>query len=578
MRYIDFQFKDIQKNSKSGKMKIHGLSNANTVDRIQERIDPKGWRLDNYKKNPVVLFDHGHDPSFGSTPIGKAIVVEPQDKGLYTEIEISGSKTEKISAVRDLIEEGILKTFSVGFNPIENEKSADEPDVNIIKIADLIEQSVVPIPMNQDSTFALAGKSFKLHSKLAKKWWGQHVDRIMLAKKGAWVAAALHQRMYDMVDHGDIADVESALKEVAKSAGVNVKDITDVLSGQITPVPEPIVEAFAKMLRLDKDFLVNLNKGDVALIERVADRRNQPPTDEGGKGMPTDDKNKKEKGVAKPVIHQVTIPKSVADTPEAAAEMAAAAGYSTEKMSENDEGYVFEQSPGEGLDLEKATKMDLGDGVMAVICPTKPKDSGQGAESGESNDDKKSADGKQGDETDGKEGDGAAKTEGDGKEENADQNEADEPKSVSELLSSALAMVQGKEGMDDLVKLLEQAATQAKDGAKGGSVIAIIKRVNDELAALGIKNIEGTDDNPYLALAGQTNVLLGTLIKEIQGMSGKLDGLADLTLAKAKEEGEAEEMDDADSEAGKDDETAKGFDTLRTYRRDLDTKLKRLGV
>jgi HK97 family phage prohead protease len=156
------------KAKEGGRIVIAGFANANTIDRGIERIEPKAWKLDNFKKNPVILFDHGIDMAFGTLPIGKAIKVEPRDGGLYTEIEISNSKTEKLTAVRDLIEEGILKTFSVGFDP---KNVTTDGDVKLITDAELLEISVVPIPMNQDSTFSILSKSMpENRTKTAKRW------------------------------------------------------------------------------------------------------------------------------------------------------------------------------------------------------------------------------------------------------------------------------------------------------------------------------------------------------------------------------------------------------------------------
>ena len=41
--------------------------NTDAVDRYMTVVDPSGAQLENYRKNPVVLFNHGD----GSTPIGK---------------------------------------------------------------------------------------------------------------------------------------------------------------------------------------------------------------------------------------------------------------------------------------------------------------------------------------------------------------------------------------------------------------------------------------------------------------------------------------------------------------------------
>jgi hypothetical protein len=92
------------------------------------------------------------------------------------------------------------------------------------------------------------------------------------------------------------------------------------------------------------------------------------------------------------------------------------------------------------------------------------------------------------------------------------------------------------------------------------------------------KNIDGTDDNPYHALARQTNVLLGTLINEVQKMSVKLDGMVDLSSKLAQLE--STEAETEETEAPENSE-AKNIDLLSLFRKDLrevDTRLKRLNV
>lgn len=173
MHKLNFDF-EIKRDS-SGVF-IEGYANPATQDRGNEILDARGWELENYKKNPVILFDHGLDPAFGSLPIGKAITIEARDNGLYAKAQISNSKTEKISAVRDLIDEGILKSFSVGFKPGESTK---EGDVRRVKKQELLEISVVPIPMHQDSTFSLSAKTLSDGaSKLAKKWLKRYQEEL----------------------------------------------------------------------------------------------------------------------------------------------------------------------------------------------------------------------------------------------------------------------------------------------------------------------------------------------------------------------------------------------------------------
>jgi HK97 family phage prohead protease len=129
-----------------GGLVIEGWANKAVVDRGGDLINKEAWNLDNFHKNAMILYNHDRDK-----PIGKALKVEPRDEGLYIKARISGSSDPEIAKIRDLIKEGILNTFSVGFDCKREEKSASGH--NEIKEAELFEVSVVTLPMNQDSTF-----------------------------------------------------------------------------------------------------------------------------------------------------------------------------------------------------------------------------------------------------------------------------------------------------------------------------------------------------------------------------------------------------------------------------------------
>lgn len=165
------EFGLIEKIATSGKgITIQGWANKAIVDRGGDIIPKSAWQLDNFHKNPIVLFNHDK-----SKPIGKVTAVEARDEGLYVKARISGSSDPEITKIRDLIDEGVLNAFSVGFDMIDSE--ASDKGVTEIKAAELFELSVVALPMNQDSLFSVAKcydydsvKSyFKAHDGLTSK-------------------------------------------------------------------------------------------------------------------------------------------------------------------------------------------------------------------------------------------------------------------------------------------------------------------------------------------------------------------------------------------------------------------------
>jgi HK97 family phage prohead protease len=350
IRYLNFEFE--KKNKSNGSIYIEGYSNFNVPDRGFERVDPKGGRFENYKKNPIILFDHGKDPAFGSMPVGKAISIEARDSGLFTKAYISNSKTEKISAIRDLVEEGILKTFSIGFDPAKDEK--DKDGVRVITDFELIEQSIVPIPMNQDSTFSVMQKRFQKTNNMFGQMFCN--ERRLLAK-GAVDAAALTT----MIWKSGKKPID-LLVMAAKIAHTPKDVIQATLTGDLIPMPPHVKRAILKAL------------GEPTMDDEEKPKDEMPKEDMPKDEIPKDEEKPKEKAdVSAPMmlLLSVEVPKSVFEDAELATAFIEEHGYKPGMMTESEDSFVFQQAEGEDLDLSGASKVELGDGIMGLIAPTK---------------------------------------------------------------------------------------------------------------------------------------------------------------------------------------------------------------
>ncbi len=135
-----------------GGLDIKGFASTNTKDRAGDIVEHDAWLkggLDNFKNNPVILFNHNYD-----RPIGRATGIGVGDKGLELNARISKSAGE----IKDLIKDGVLGAFSVGFR-VKDADYMTETDGYRIKDAELFEVSVVTVPCNQAATFSVA-KSF----------------------------------------------------------------------------------------------------------------------------------------------------------------------------------------------------------------------------------------------------------------------------------------------------------------------------------------------------------------------------------------------------------------------------------
>ena len=136
-----------------GGVHICGMASTADFDRAGDTIDANAWTkggLNNFEKNPIILFNHNYDK-----PIGRATGLKVTDNGLELKAKISKSAPDHVA---QLVKEGILGAFSVGFR-VKDADYLEETDGLKIKDAELFEVSVVSVPCNQAATFSLA-KSF----------------------------------------------------------------------------------------------------------------------------------------------------------------------------------------------------------------------------------------------------------------------------------------------------------------------------------------------------------------------------------------------------------------------------------
>ena len=118
-----------------------------SIDRQNEVIDQAGWMLDAYRANPVILDSH----KYGSIDdiLGKAVRVEPMGDSL--EVDVQFADTEKGRMAQRMVEDGFLRTVSVGFwsKGRKPAKPAGEPMTHTKM--ELLEVSMVAIPANRDA-------------------------------------------------------------------------------------------------------------------------------------------------------------------------------------------------------------------------------------------------------------------------------------------------------------------------------------------------------------------------------------------------------------------------------------------
>jgi HK97 family phage prohead protease len=138
------------------------LISTDDVDRDGDTIAVAGWQLQNYRRNPVVLW--AHDPR--QLPIGKATRIEAQrGRGLIAEWQWAPHPFA--AQVREAWNSGYLNATSVGFKPLKYEPNA-HGGINF-REQELLEFSIVAIPSNSSATRGL--KALGLMPRVANEDW-----------------------------------------------------------------------------------------------------------------------------------------------------------------------------------------------------------------------------------------------------------------------------------------------------------------------------------------------------------------------------------------------------------------------
>jgi HK97 family phage prohead protease len=155
---IDKKFSIVSKFSvvekaESNSIVIEGYANTVDKDRHSDIVLQEAWSkggLDNYLKNPIILAFHDH-----SKPIGMMIDYFLDSKGFKIVAEIS----KAAGNIYDLVKEGIIRSFSIGFT-VKDADYDPTTDLFVIKDLELYEVSVVSVPANPNSIFSVR-KSFE---------------------------------------------------------------------------------------------------------------------------------------------------------------------------------------------------------------------------------------------------------------------------------------------------------------------------------------------------------------------------------------------------------------------------------
>jgi HK97 family phage prohead protease len=148
------------------KRTIEHVISTGSEDRDSDTINPKGWILDEFLENPVVLFGHRHD----KPPIARAVKLKATEKGLEA---LTQFPPKGISQLADTVFEmnrlGYLRSWSVGFDPVKF--SILEDGGMAFEEQKLLEYSSVPVPANPEAVNLAVSKGIMTDKMLELFEW-----------------------------------------------------------------------------------------------------------------------------------------------------------------------------------------------------------------------------------------------------------------------------------------------------------------------------------------------------------------------------------------------------------------------
>lgn len=118
-----------------------------SVDRDKDVIDPKGWRLENYRKNPIILWQHRRD----LPPIARCTDIRVSGTRLQATMEFPPKGASQLAdEICNLVEAGFLHSTSVGFLPINSAYNPERGGTDFLEV-ELLEFSIVNVPANSEA-------------------------------------------------------------------------------------------------------------------------------------------------------------------------------------------------------------------------------------------------------------------------------------------------------------------------------------------------------------------------------------------------------------------------------------------
>ncbi|RYE84440.1 MAG: hypothetical protein EOP19_11580, partial [Hyphomicrobiales bacterium] len=246
-----------------------------SLDRHGTRINPKGWVLANFLRNPIALFGHS-----GGFPIGRWENVRVDGEKVIGRLVLAAEGTSaRIDELRKLVDQKILRAVSVGFSVLE----WGQPGKSTFDIEkqELHEVSLVSVGSNTNAL--AAARALNISESTIRLAFGEHADEgrggVSTPGKHADQTTADEKRTRAGLPPLPKANpMEKSLSRRIEETEAELVSERDALTSAVEADDSAEMETRSGTIEVLEERLTNLQRAEKAMGQRAAGGGDKQPT------------------------------------------------------------------------------------------------------------------------------------------------------------------------------------------------------------------------------------------------------------------------------------------------------------
>jgi len=264
-RHVDINIRSVNEEARS----VDVTASSRALDSHNTILD-QDWRLDRYRKNPVVLWNHNrfeHGPfSLGGgvrpedfLPIGRAENVAVVNDELRATLVFAKAESNPLAdRIYNLMRDKMLRSVSVGFRyGTITEEKLDGRDILRLGQNELYEISVVPVPSNPDAVAKSAAWEAEQLGRIAARAVNAGVgEKERTMPMTAEEKAAFDAALADAKDAKTVRERVAALETELKSE----RSATAKLEAELKKAAEARDAALSQVIDVEIDKLIGVER------------------------------------------------------------------------------------------------------------------------------------------------------------------------------------------------------------------------------------------------------------------------------------------------------------------------------